>query len=327
MLLHILHETRYDYSPAVEDAQHLAHLRPLDEPNQKLLGHALHISPSPAHQRTLIDVHGNSRTYFSLHSHHAQLRVQADSVVQTQTSTTPRLLASAPWEQVREQLRYRAGAPPQPASPFVFDSPGLAHHAEFAQFALPSFSPGRPIAEAAWDLMLRIARHMRYESLSTDVATPALQALRQGKGVCQDFAHILIACCRSLGLAARYVSGYLLTSPPPGQSRLIGGDASHAWASVYCPLASQGPQAAPSGFWLELDPTNARQPGADYVTLARGRDFLDVSPLRGVIHGGARHVLSVAVTVREIALHEAGLVPAPQAIDLKGLGIHGQPQV
>ena len=327
MLLHILHETRYDYSPAVEDAQHLAHLRPLDEPNQKLLGHALHISPSPAHQRTLIDVYGNSRTYFSLHSHHAQLRVQADSVVQTQASTTPRLLASAPWEQVREQLRYRAGAPPQPASPFVFDSPGLAHHAEFAQFALPSFSPGRPIAEAAWDLMLRIARHMRYESLSTDVATPALQALRQGKGVCQDFAHILIACCRSLGLAARYVSGYLLTSPPPGQSRLIGGDASHAWASVYCPLASQGPQAAPSGFWLELDPTNARQPGADYVTLARGRDFLDVSPLRGVIHGGARHVLSVAVTVREIALHEAGLVPAPQAIDLKGLGIHGQPQV
>jgi transglutaminase-like putative cysteine protease len=312
MLLHILHETRYDYSPAVEDAQHLAHLRPLDEPGQKLLRHALHISPSPDHRRTLSDVYGNSRTYFSLHSHHAQLRVQADSVVQTQASPATRSLASAPWEQVREQLRYRAAAPAQPASAFVFDSPGLAHHAEFAefaQFALPSFRPGRPIAEAAWDLMLRIAHHMRYESLSTDVATPALQALRQGKGVCQDFAHILIACCRSLGLAARYVSGYLLTTPPPGQSRLIGGDASHAWASVYCPLAgpSGQPGASGAGFWLDLDPTNSRQPGADYVTLARGRDFLDVSPLRGVIHGGARHLLSVAVTVREIAPQEAGL--------------------
>jgi transglutaminase-like putative cysteine protease len=309
MLLHILHETRYDYSPAVEDAQHLAHLRPLDDASQKLLRHALHISPSPAHQRTLSDAHGNSRTFFSLHSHHAQLRVQADSVVQTLASATPQPLASAPWEQVREQLRYQAAASPQPASPFVFDSPGLPHHAEFAQFAQPSFRSGRPIADAAWDLMLRIARHMRYESLSTDVATPALQALRQGKGVCQDFAHILIACCRSLGLAARYVSGYLLTTPPPGQSRLIGGDASHAWASVYCPLAGSGGRAgaAQAGFWLDLDPTNSRQPGADYVTLARGRDFLDVSPLRGVIHGGARHVLSVAVTVREIGLDEAGL--------------------
>lgn len=303
MLLHVLHETRYDYSPAVEDAQHLAHLRPLDEPGQKLLRHALHISPSPDHRRTLCDVYGNSRTYFSLHSHHAQLRVQADSVVQTQASPATRPLASAPWEQVREQLRYRAAAPAQPASAFVFDSPGLAHHAEFAQFALPSFAPGRPIADAAWDLMLRIARHMRYESLSTDVATPALQALRQGKGVCQDFAHILIACCRSLGLAARYVSGYLLTTPPPGQSRLIGGDASHAWASVYCPLAGADGHidTQKPGFWLDLDPTNARRPGPDYVTLARGRDFLDVSPLRGVIHGGARHQLSVAVTVSEIS--------------------------
>ena len=307
MLLHILHETHYDYSPAVEEAQHLAHLRPLDAPSQKLLRHALHISPSPAHRRTLCDMYGNSRTYFSLHSNHAHLRVQADSLVQTQASAPLRPLASAPWEQVRDQLRYRAAAPPQPASQFVFDSPGLTHHSEFAQFAAPSFGPGRPIADAAWDLMLRIARHMRYESLSTDVATPALQALRQGKGVCQDFAHILIACCRSLGLAARYVSGYLLTTPPPGQSRLIGGDASHAWASVYCPLAGSAGGPAQTGVWLDLDPTNARQPGPDYVTLARGRDFLDVSPLRGVIHGGARHQLSVAVTVREIEPQEAGL--------------------
>jgi transglutaminase-like putative cysteine protease len=129
------------------------------------------------------------------------------------------------------------------------------------------------------------------------------------QGVCQDFAQVMVGCLRSLGIPARYVSGYLLTEPLPGRPRLVGADASHAWASVYCPLAGSGERAdaAQAGFWLDLDPTNSRQPGADYVTLARGRDFLDVSPLRGVIHGGARHVLSVAVTVREIGLHESGL--------------------
>ncbi|MGH8831796.1 MAG: transglutaminase-like domain-containing protein, partial [Polaromonas sp.] len=139
--------------------------------------------------------------------------------------------------------------------------------------------------------MGRIHSTMAYESESTEVHTPALDALKQGKGVCQDFAHIMVACFRAMGLPARYVSGYMLTNPPPGQPRLIGSDASHAWASVYCPGL---------GAWLDFDPTNNRAPSEDYVTLATGRDFLDVSPMRGVIRGGAQHILDVAVTVEPL---------------------------
>ena len=140
--------------------------------------------------------------------------------------------------------------------------------------------------------MTRIHQGMVYDGDSTDVNTPALIALQQGKGVCQDFAHIMVACCRAMGLPARYVSGYMLTQPAPGQPRLIGCDASHAWASVYCPGSD-----ADAGQWFDFDPTNDRMPGEDYITLATGRDFLDVSPLRGVIRGGAQHDLRVAVTV------------------------------
>jgi transglutaminase-like putative cysteine protease len=192
----------------------------------------------------------------------------------------------------------------------------------FAQFAQPSFSPGRPIGQAAWDLMQRIHRQMRYESLSTEVSTPALQALKQGKGVCQDFAHILVACCRSLGLPARYVSGYVLTLPPPGQARLIGCDASHAWAQVYClPADTDGRiDGHRPGFWLDLDPTNDRLAAADYVTVATGRDFLDVSPLRGVIQGGSSHRLSVAVTVAPLESASAIQTPVTPAARATGKG-------
>jgi transglutaminase-like putative cysteine protease len=311
MLLHVLHETRYDYSPAVENAQHVAYLRPLETDGQRVIRHSLQISPDPAHQRTVADLYGNSRSYFSFQSSHAQLAVKASSLVQTAPAMDHQDIESAPWQQVCEHLRYQAGAPWEPAVEFVFDSPCLPHDDAFAEFAKPSFTGSRPIALAAWDLMQRIHRHMRYESQSTDVTTPALQALRQGKGVCQDFAHILVACCRSMGLAARYVSGYLLTVPPPGQSRLIGSDASHAWASVYCPHAGPDGQidVRRPGIWLDLDPTNDRCPGEDYVTLARGRDFLDVSPLRGVIQGSASHKLSVAVTVTQVAANTSAAAP------------------
>jgi transglutaminase-like putative cysteine protease len=173
----------------------------------------------------------------------------------------------------------------------------------FAAFARPAFKPGLPALEAARALMERIHTELSYETHSTEVNTPALDALAQGKGVCQDFAHIMLGCLRSLGLPARYVSGYLLTRPPPGKPRLIGADASHAWASVYVPLpaSADDPGAAPTGAWFDFDPTNNRcgwgSPGEDYVTLAIGRDFADVSPMRGVIQSGARHTLAVAVTV------------------------------
>ena len=297
MLLHVIHETSYRYRPSVDTAQHVVVLKPASSGTQQLLRHQLQIEPPPALLREQRDVYGNTRTTFSFQSAHDQLTVVADSIVNTtpdplarDVTLAPQLIA--PWEQVRERFRYRAGAAYDSASEFLFASPYVPRDDAFTEFAQTSFTPGRPLLDAADALMTQIYTGMTYESESTEVNTPALEALEQGKGVCQDFAHIMVACCRAIGLPARYVSGYMLTAPPPGQPRLIGSDASHAWASVYFPG-----QDAQSGRWLDFDPTNNRAPGEDYVTLATGRDFLDVSPMRGVIRGGSRHTLRVAVTV------------------------------
>lgn len=288
MRLRLIHQTTYHYTAPVVLAQHLAHLRPLDLPGQDVQAHTLHIAPEPALRETALDPFGNWRTFFSLQGPHEALEVTADSRVVT-TPAAP-LPDSPPWETVRDSLRYQAHAPYDPASEFVFSSPYAPRGDEFATFALPAFPTDRPFLEACSALMHRIHRDLAYETASTEVHTPAAEALAQRKGVCQDFAHIMVACLRSLGLPARYVSGYLLTQPPPGQPRLIGADASHAWVSV--PLG---------GEWFDFDPTNDRcgthRPGEDYITLATGRDFGDVSPLRGVIQGGGSHTLKVAVTV------------------------------
>ena len=220
-----------------------------------------------------------------------------NSVVATVPHPVPQ--TSLAWEDARERLRYHRGAEYDPAAEFLFASPYVPRDEAFATYAQPSFTPGRPLIDAARELTARVHRDFAYESQATDAATPALQALALRQGVCQDFAHVMLGCLRSLGLAARYVSGYLLTEPPPGQSRLVGSDASHAWVSVYLPSESG------RGQWVGLDPTNDRSPGEDYVTLAVGRDYSDVSPLRGVIHGGANHTLQVAVTVMPQAKHEA----------------------
>ena len=298
MLLHVVHETSYRYRPAVDTAQHVVYLKPADSGAQQVLGYQLQIEPPPALLREQRDVYGNTRASFSFQSAHDQLTVVADSIVSTTPDPLARDVAAAPqlvapWEQVRERFRYRVGAAYDSASEFLFASPYVPQGDAFTEFAQLSFTPGRPLLHAAEGLMTQIHTRMTYESESTEVNTPALDALKQGKGVCQDFAHIMVACCRALGLSARYVSGYMLTTPPPGQPRLIGSDASHAWASVYFPG-----EGAQRGRWLDFDPTNNRAPGEDYVTLATGRDFLDVSPMRGVIRGGSRHTLRVAVTVK-----------------------------
>jgi transglutaminase-like putative cysteine protease len=306
MLLRILHRTRYRYHGAIDMAQHMVHLRPVDTASQRVLSHELRIDPVPAARSETTDVFGNPRTFFSLQSIHSMLTVEADSLVETRP---PEPLPEGPpwramsWERVREHFRYRAQAPFDAASEFLFASPYVPRDDAFAAFARPAFKPGLPALEAARALMERIHTELSYETHSTEVNTPALEALAQGKGVCQDFAHIMLGCMRSLGLPARYVSGYLLTRPPPGKPRLIGADASHAWVSVYVPLpaAADDTDAAPTGAWFDFDPTNNRcgwgSPGEDYVTLAIGRDFADVSPMRGVIQSGARHTLAVAVTV------------------------------
>ena len=297
MKLQITHQTRYNYAPAVETAQHMAYLQPVSNRHQRLLSHSLQINPLPAQMTQNLDVFGNPRCFFALQTPHTVLDVVAHSVVATWTRTLPP--STMPWEQAREQFRYRSNGQFDSATEFVFASPFVPRQAEFVAYARPSFTPGASVLAVAQDLMQRIHTDFVYESQSTQINTPALQALAQRKGVCQDFAHIMIACLRAMGIAARYVSGYLLTQPAPGTVKLRGSDASHAWVAVYAPDLPPGER------WCDFDPTNNRagwhSPGEDYVTLATGRDFSDVSPLRGVIHGGASHILTVGVTVEPVA--------------------------
>lgn len=301
MRLSITHETRYRYSPQVQTAQHVAHLQPADTPCQKVIRHGMQVEPAASVQHN-IDAFLNHRAYWALTSPHDGLLVRAHSEVETRPLAQAR--ASQSWEAVREHFRYRGGHPGDVHSGFVFGSHHAPVHEAFLAYAQSSFTPGRALMQAAQELTARMHRDFRYASQSTDINTPALDALAEKRGVCQDFAHILLACLRSLGLPARYVSGYMLTQPPPGQARLLGSDASHAWASVYLPeLANHACQG-----WLDLDPTNDRtglaSPGEDYVRLAVGRDFADVSPLRGVLQGGGAHALEVGVTVEPLLTPE-----------------------
>ena len=292
--LEVAHETAYRYAADVALAHHLAYLRPAETPRQSVEAFDIAISPQPASRSTSVDVFGNTRLFFSLDTPHARLSVRSRSRVRVAPSTIRFDPASSwPWEAVRGRLVYAAGAPYASESEFAFASPFVAIHRELAAYAAASFIPGRAIAEAAIDLMSRIHREFRYESDSTKVSTPILEAFAARRGVCQDFAHIMIGCLRALGLAARYVSGYLLTVPAPGTVRLLGVDASHAWLSVHCPDSS-------TGIWLDLDPTNDMIPSTSHVTLAIGRDFGDVSPLHGILRGGGEHTLSVGVTVRRV---------------------------
>ena len=297
MHLAITHETRYSYSPAVQTAQHVAHLQPANTPCQQVLQHSLYVEPAATVQHN-VDAFCNHRAYWALTHPHEGLLVRAYSEITTSPIAPSNSTQS--WESVREHFRYRGGHPADVNNGFVFGSHHAPVHEAFLAYAQSSFSPGRPLVQAATELTARMHRDFTYASQSTDINTPALEALESRRGVCQDFAHILLACLRSLGLPARYVSGYLLTQPPPGQPRLVGSDASHAWASVYVPeLAAHACQG-----WLDLDPTNNRcglaSPGLDYVRLAVGRDFADVSPLRGVLQGGGAHTLEVAVTVAPV---------------------------
>jgi transglutaminase-like putative cysteine protease len=294
MMLEVVHETRYAYGARVDLAQHLAHLRPRTLPQQRVEAVELAIEPPPQHWTRGIDVFGNGRDGFALYAPHEALSVTARSRVALQAvaSVDGRADAGAAWDEVAARCSYRAGAPFEAASEFVFESPFVPELAALRDYGAPSFAPGRSLPQAAHELMQRIRADFTYDGNATAVPTPLAQVFAARRGVCQDFAHLMIGVLRAQGVPARYVSGYLLTQPPPGRPRLVGADASHAWASAWCP---------PSG-WIDFDPTNALLPGAGqtHVTLAWGRDYGDVMPLRGVIRGGGEHSLTVAVTVRSV---------------------------
>ncbi len=294
-MLDVMHDTTYRYASEVALAHHVAYLRPAHTAHQQVESFRLGVLPKPFVQRENVDVFGNCRCYFSLDVPHSRLAVRAVSRVQVVPRYADFVATdTVPWRDVVLRLAYRAGAPYVAQSPFVFPSPFIPRHRELAAYAATSFPEGRPIAVGAIDLMQRIHRDFRYDADSTEISTPVLTSFETRRGVCQDFAHVMIGGLRALGLAARYVSGYLLTRPPAGKPRLIGADASHAWISVWCPSVRG------SALWLDLDPTNDVIPSTAHVTLAVGRDFGDVSPLHGIIRGGGEHKLSVGVTVRPV---------------------------
>nr|WP_326405953.1 transglutaminase family protein [Methylibium sp.] len=296
--LEVVHETRYRYTRPVEFAHHIAMLCPRDDALvQQRLAFELAIEPPPPAVRCELDVHGNRRHLFSLAAAHEALTVRATSRVRVVPSR-PREAAPA-WEAARDGWRYVSGRPIDAAASFVFASPLVPIEPRLRAWAAPSFTAGRPLDEAAIELMHRLHAEFDYAPASTHVATPLIDAFGQRRGVCQDFAHILIGALRALGLAARYVSGYLLTEPAGAPARLVGADASHAWIALALPRAA-GPGAAAAIDWLELDPTNDCIAGASHIRVAHGRDYADVTPLRGVIRGGGRHVLEVGVATRRL---------------------------
>lgn len=286
--LRVVHETIYRYSPRVDIAYHLACLMPQSSNSQQVAEAELLIEPKPARESTSTDAFGNLRTYFALFSPHDALRVRAASrVIVTARNGDLRPEHSARWETARNALRYRARAPFWPAADFLYASPFVPMLDELRDYAAASFTPGRTLAAGAIDLMHRIHLDFEYAPASTMISTPLAEVFAQRRGVCQDYTHVMLGALRALGLPVAYVSGYLLNQRPAGQAQLLGADASHAWVSVWCPQLG----------WIDLDPTNDMVVGAEHVTLAVGRDFGDVTPLRGVIRGGAEHTMRVAVTV------------------------------
>ena len=289
--LSVRHDTCYDHGAPVEQAHHVAHLAPRETPWQRVRDHRLLVDPLPdAPPRERTDRFGNRAHLFSHATVHRQLTVRSSFLVGLRASAAAPVGGEQPWESVAARLVYRAGRPQPDAVEFSLGSPLAPRDAALAALAAEVFTPGRPVAEAAAALSTLIHRRFTYRPLSTSVATGALQALALGQGVCQDFAHVMTGALRSLGLAARYVSGYLLTHPPEGQPRLVGADASHAWVAVWT-----------GEDWWALDPTNDVAAGLDHVTVAWGRDYGDVAPLRGVIRGGGAAVPQVAVTVEPVA--------------------------
>ena len=284
----IEHRTRYVHAARVTTSQHVACLEPRALPHQRLLAHELRIEPDAASTSRRIDYFGNVLHQITMLRPYTELSVLSLGRV----LVTPRVAPAAteeplPWDAVRSQLAQDDRRLDPAVVEFSYASPYVAMSDDLAGFARPSFPPGRPLLAAALDLTRRIHREFTFLPNATTNATPVTRVLEDRHGVCQDFAHLQIGCLRSLGLAARYVSGYLLTDPPPGQARLVGADASHAWISLHCPTLG----------WVDLDPTNDVVPEARHVTIGWGRDYGDVSPLRGVILGGDEHTLHVAVTV------------------------------
>lgn len=285
MKYQVSHRTTYDYRLAVAQSHHLIHMTPRILLRQRVLSHTLLIDPVPVSRADIEDYFGNAAVLLRIQDQHSQFMVHARSTVEITPANLPDTEASTPWEAVAASLEQ---VPSNLAAvQYACRSRHTPASAELQAFAHASFQPGRPVLAATLDLTQRIFREFKFDPAATDVSTPVASVLQSRRGVCQDFAHLAIAALRSVGLPARYVSGYLLTRPPPGQPKLQGTDASHAWFSVLSPDAG----------WVDFDPTNGLMPMLEHITVAYGRDYDDISPISGVLLGGGDQTMTVAVDV------------------------------
>ncbi|UCV12603.1 transglutaminase family protein [Dechloromonas denitrificans] len=297
---HVLHETSYDYGSPVSLSQQQLHLSPRILDWQQIEEQRIEIDPPPNWRRDGQDAFGNPVSWIAFHAPHENLCIRSSMRVAVTPHRPEALEQSVEWEILRDRLAYDATEPDPDdiaATRFLFESAHVRIKHELAEYAADCFAPETPVLVGAEALMAKIFREFKFDPEATTVSTPVMEVLEKKRGVCQDFAHLMIACLRALGLPARYVSGYLLTRPPPGKPRLIGADASHAWVSVYAPGFP--------GNWVDFDPTNNLLPDTEHITIAIGRDFGDISPLRGIILGGGGAEPEVAVTV--IPLDEEAL--------------------
>ncbi len=294
MLYRVVHQTRYTYSGPASTSHNLGHLLPRRTDRQKLHQLELRIDPSPTDVESYQDYFGNDVVVFTLLEPHEQMCVRTQSWIEVTAPALTQLDTSPAWEEVVSSLRRREDPDAFAALEMIWESPFVDTGPEFAAYARPSFPPTRRLLDALLDFNHRIFSEFHYDPEATTLATPIHKVLQERHGVCQDYAHLMIGCLRSLGLPARYVSGYIRSADAPADAargsgaELVGSEASHAWVSAWCP---------PYG-WLDLDPTNDLVPSDQHVLLAYGRDYDDVSPLKGVTLGGGKHTIEVQVDVR-----------------------------
>jgi transglutaminase-like putative cysteine protease len=290
MTYHIIHRTLYEYTAPVTVSHHVARLEPRVTATQGCENFSLKIFPEPALRKARQDYFGNQICFFAIQEVHSKLEIITHSRVTVNPRKLPAPGATAAWEEVAKM--FRDPVSPEVVEPyqFVFDSPHVRASEELADYARESFGRDTPLLAGAADLTRRIFEDFKFDPRATTIATPLEEVLEKRRGVCQDFAHLGIACLRSLGLAARYVSGYLRTHPPEGRPRLVGVDASHAWFRIFCPGTG----------WVDFDPTNNVQPGEEHIIVAYGRDFGDVSPVAGILTGGGKHLVRVSVDVEAV---------------------------
>jgi transglutaminase-like putative cysteine protease len=286
MIYDISHKTLYRYSAPVVQSHHVLHMSPREVAQQTVRRHSLLVEPAPTSRIDTVDDFGNPATKLAIEDEHTEFVIHARSTIEVRPRAPVVRQNSCAWDQVHPKL---VSAPKQNLDVLQFVT--ASHHtrltSEIAAYLAPSLAPGRPVLEVAFDLTRRMYTEFTFDPTATDISTPVTAVLAKRRGVCQDFSHLALACLRSAKIPARYVSGYLLTRPPPGQVKLQGADASHAWISVWSPDAG----------WVDFDPTNGSVPDVEHISIATGRDYDDVSPITGILLGGGKHTVDVAVDV------------------------------